>query len=521
MAANKIAFNVRALSRLLSDETLSKKAFLNSIASSLDYGARLIVGFVINPLLVVGLGDYGYGLWQVLGSLVGYISPASGRPTQALKSTVANQQGSTDFVEKRRYVGSALAVWLIFLPLLSLLGGLVIWYAPVWVKAKEEWIWSVRLAAALLVGNMVMISLVDVPRAVLEGENLGYKRIGLSALLVFVGGGLILLALYLETGLAGVAAATLATTLLTGLIYLQVAYSYVSWFGISRPPRQMVRQFFGLSGWFLLWRLIMQLMRGSDMVLLGMLASVELVTDYSLTRYVPETIISFVAIVVFGITPGLGGIIGSGNLPKAARVRGEIMLLTWLVITIVGATVLSWNRSFVQLWVGEEYYVGALPMFMIVVMIGQLVLIRNDANIIDLTLNLRNKVLMGLLAVGLSLAAAWLFVGPLQMGVSGLCLGFVLGRIILSLEYPRQIGRFLGISLASQLASAVRPTAVALLLFVAASGFGMQVTVTTWPGLIVASSSTALLISLFVFYIGLTGTQRHAMLSRIKSTLPF
>jgi len=35
---------------------------------------------------------------------------------------------------------------------------------------------------------------------VLTGENLGYKRMGLSAILVFVGGGLTWLALYLKRG---------------------------------------------------------------------------------------------------------------------------------------------------------------------------------------------------------------------------------------------------------------------------------------------------------------------------------
>ena len=63
----------------------------------------------------------------------------------------------------------------------------------------------------------------------------------------------------------------------------------------------------------------MRVMMASDVVLLGVLDSVELVTTYSLTKYAPETLIMFVGIMVFGITPGLGGIIGSGNLQKAVQ----------------------------------------------------------------------------------------------------------------------------------------------------------------------------------------------------------
>ena len=69
----------KLLSKAASNKSLTIKASLNALASALDYGARLVVGFLINPLLVSGLGNYGYGVWQVLGRLIGYIEPASGR----------------------------------------------------------------------------------------------------------------------------------------------------------------------------------------------------------------------------------------------------------------------------------------------------------------------------------------------------------------------------------------------------------------------------------------------------------
>src|SRR3990172_1308605 len=189
----------------LSDKTLTQKASLNAMASILDYGARWLVTFILNPLLVTGLGDFGYGAWQVLGRLIGYISPAGGRPTQALKWTIANQQASTDYEEKRQQVGSAVAVWLMFLPLVSLLGGTLAWFIPSWLDAPLEWYSSIRWAAALLVANLLFTNLAEIPQSVLRGENLGYKRMGLTTLLLLLGGGLMALAMYFKTGLIGVA----------------------------------------------------------------------------------------------------------------------------------------------------------------------------------------------------------------------------------------------------------------------------------------------------------------------------
>ncbi|HMB24542.1 MAG TPA: hypothetical protein VKP08_16980, partial [Anaerolineales bacterium] len=120
----------KLFSNLFSDKSLTQKAYLNALTVMLDYAASLIVGFIITPLAVIGLGNYFYGMWQVLNRLVGYVTPASGRPGFALKATLANQQASTDEDQKRRYVGSTLVIWLLFLPLLIGVGSIVSWFVP-------------------------------------------------------------------------------------------------------------------------------------------------------------------------------------------------------------------------------------------------------------------------------------------------------------------------------------------------------------------------------------------------------
>ncbi len=516
---------LRYIPLFFSDDSLTKKASLNAVAACLDYAARLLVGFLTTPLLVAGLGDFYFGVWRMLLSLVGYVSPASGRPTQALKMVLANQQSSTDYDKKRRYVGSALAVWAMFLPLMLVLGGLLTWFAPRWVKSPAGYFGHVRFAAALLVANLAVATLVALPQSVLEGENRAYKRMGLSALLTLLGGGIIWLVLHLKMGIVGVAGATLATTLMTGLFFLQVARTYAPWFGIAMPDFQAARQFLNLSWWFLAWNLIMNLMMASDIVVLGFLDSVQAVTDYSLCKYAPETLVSLVAIMAFGIAPGLGGIIGAGSLQKAARVREEIMSLTWLTVTILGFTVLLWNRSFLRMWVGAGHYVGTLPSLLIIVVVMQFVLIRNDGNFIDLTLRLRDKVLMGGLSVTISLIAAALLVGYFRLGIVGLSAGLILGRSILTFGYPMLVGRHLRISLWSQVRGALRPFLVTSLLFALASvldsysfsgmtGFGRG-----WFGLALSVGITTVSSACLAFYLGLSPLQRSNLLQRVSYVL--
>jgi O-antigen/teichoic acid export membrane protein len=508
-------FNYKKISQLFSTDNLTKRASLNSLAAALDYGARLLVGFIINPLLVSGLGDAAYGVWQVLGRLIGYISPASGRPTQTLKWVIAKEQASENFEEKRAYVGSTIAVSLLFAPILAVLGGVVAWFSPDWLDVSTDLSSMVRLAAGVLVANLIIISLVDIPRSILEGENLGFKRMGLSAGLVLTGGVLTAVALYLETGLVGIALATFSTTILTGVFFYKVVRTYVHWFGIAKPSMAKMRTFFTLSGWFLIWHLIMRLMSGSDVVILGIFDSVNLVTSYTLNKYIADVIVNFVSLVVIGITPGLGGIIGSGNHNKAALLRSEIMIFSWLLVTVIGSTILMWNKAFLQLWVGAGYYAGPLPNLLIVIVVMQFILIRNDANIIDLTLNLRQKVLLGLLSVILCILIAYVFVVFFKLGIIGICIGFIIGRSILSFSYPKLIGKFLHISFRDQFKHVLRPAFITLILFSLSTIMVDLLPTFSWFSLPFLILITIIIMAVIAFYTGISHDQKQQIIKRV------
>lgn len=510
---------------LFTDKSLTKKAYLNAIASGLDYFARLLVGFFITPILVGGLGDFYYGAWQVIMRLEGYLTPASGRAVQALKMTLANQQNVAEADQKREYVGSTFYVWLIFLPLTAILGGVVTWYLPIWLKAAPGAYLILRIASMIMVLNVVATSLSNLPRSVMEGENLGYKRMGLSTLLVFLGGGFTWIALAVRTGLVGVAVSYLLITIVTGLFFLIIVKSYAPWFGFKKPTVQGTRQFFGLSIWFTLWNLIMSLMTASDVVVLGFFQSAQSVTGYTLSKYAPETTISIISIIVFGILPGLGGIIGSGELQRARTVRSEIMSFTWWICIALGTTILLWNRSFISLWVGPDHYAGMIECFLILLMVTQFVLLRNDANIIDLTLNLPKKVVLGLISVSVSLTGAILALSVFDGGIIGLCLGIMLGRLILSLSYPIIVGKHLELSFSGQLKSFIRPCSVLVIFFALASYASEHLPAKiasftgSWIGLIVSVAISALLIFIFSFFASLEKTKRGQIIRRLKMIL--
>jgi O-antigen/teichoic acid export membrane protein len=498
---------------------LSRRASLNALAAGLDYVARSAVELVVNPLLVAGLGAHLYGTWRVLWQWTGYVWATSGRSSQALQFAIANRQHVADDQEKRSYVTSALVVWLIFLPLLIGVGALGVWLAPVLLDTRSDLVGPVRWAAALLVADAIALTVLSCSRSVLQGENLGYKRMGLSTALVLVGGALTALAVLLDTGIVGVAAANLVNTLLTGLLFWRIAHVYVPWFGLARPSRQTVRWFLGLSSWFLGWKLVVQLMTASDVLILGALASVGLVTVYVLTKFVAESLNRLLMVVVNGVTPGLAGLVGAGEHGKAVRVRNETMALTWLLVTVVGAAILLWNASFVGVWVGGAHYAGALSTLLMVVMVGQFCFIRADGSLIDATLDLRVKVLTGGASTVVSIGVAAILVGGYRLGIPGLCAGIVAGRTILTVAYPWQAGRSLGYPLTTQLRGITRPAVTTAALFAAALALQPRLATDSWAVLVVGAVGTAVALTVLSAWGGLTADQRRRLTRRVRMVL--
>ena len=494
---------------------LTQKAYLNAAAAFLDYGARLTVGFIVTPILVNGLGSLLYGVWQILNRLIGHISAVDGRPTQALKWVVANNQVSDDYAKKRREVGSAIGVWMVFLPFLLIAGIIVVWLSPTITKVSPEQYSVIRFACVILAVNLLLSGFVALPEAVLKGMNLGYKRMGVVASITVVGGFLTAGAIYLGFGLIGVAWAQVVISIITGVIFWFLVRKYVPWFGIARPSMSEVKKFTGLSIWYTIWAFINKLLLASDVVVLGIVASASSVSTYTLTGYPPYLVESLIALSVGSVTPGLGGVIGQKQYKKAVMIRREMMQTSWLLITACGATILLWNRSFIDLWVGSDYYAGFWVNLLILLVVMQLIFIRIDAFIIDLTLNLRFKVIFGAIAAILSICLAVVLI-PL-FGIEGLCIALILGRIVLTVSYPLIVSSFLSASIKSQLADLVRPALVTAILFASACYLGQDILVSNWIVWMAFTFSSFGLIFCIGFYTGFNTEQREQLIGRIKT----
>ncbi|MGH7568152.1 MAG: lipopolysaccharide biosynthesis protein [Gemmatimonadales bacterium] len=499
----------------VAERSLTRSAVLTAIASLVDYGAQLVTTLVVTPIVVNGLGGPLFGVWEMLKQSVGYMTATDGRPMDALRLVTANQQANPDAGLKRRYVGAALIVWLLFLPVVTLAGAILVGLTPTITKVAPELRGTIQIACALLVLGFLTGTLAAIPEAVLRGMNLGYKRMGWQAGLSVVGGVLAAGAVSAGWGLEGLGAAQLALAGLTGMCFWVLVRRYVPAFGVARPSKPEVTSLLRMSAWLTGGQVLSQVLLASDVLILGVMVSPALVATYVLTGAAARMAVTLFNFTVGATIPGLGGLLGQQEYDRAAQIRGDLVTLTWLFVTVGGAAILLWNRSFVSLWVGGQHYAGVWANLLIVGVMTQTAFIRGDAFVIDAALRPRSRVIVTAVAGALTVAAA-LALTP-ALGIVGLCLGLLAGRLPQTLIYPQLVASCLGRSRTVSLAPIARRLAVMAVAFAGAAWLGQRVLVHDWLTWLGGVALTGVVLLGVVLVAGLSPDARRAVLARCRA----
>ena len=512
--------------------SLSRRAALTAVASLVDYAAQIAVTLLVTPIVVGGLGTTMFGVWEMLRQAVGYMTAADGRPMDALRLVVASQQANPDAGLLRRQVGAALVVWLVFLPVVFGVGGVLVWLAPKITGVGPELVAPVRIACALLVLSFILGAFASIPEAVLRGMNLGYKRMGWQAALSVTGGLLTAGAIYLGLGVLGLGAAQLGVVVLTGVCFLVLAKKYVPALSINRPSKPEVMSLLRMSAWLTGGLVLTNALLASDVLILGMVVSPAVVSMYVLTGAAARMAVTLFNFTVGATTPGLGGLIGEQQFERVARIRTDLVTLTWLFVTVGGATILLWNRTFVSLWVGADLFAGITANLLIVCVMVQTAFIRGDAFVIDAALRPRPRVIVTAIAAALTLTAT-LVLTPVY-GIVGLCIGILIGRLPQTLAYPRLVASCLRqpsaptfghdriLSSAWSLVMSfsrrtARRLAVMLGIFAGATWLGQRMLASNWFEATGMGATSVTLLLAVALLAGLSDDERRVVIKRFTS----
>lgn len=417
-------------------EKLLKRALLNAGSTLLDFAAKKGTGFVVTPFLIRYLGTSLFGAYSTLLQFAGYSNSISLQTSQVLKWKVANERDTASHEEINRYVSAAFLVTLLTIPVLLILGSLMSYYAPQITGIEDEGLYDlIRITAGLFIFSMIILRTLEPFESLLRGLNIGYKKTGLRASIVVASG---VGKYYLVThdySLIYIALLEVILGVVYSLIFFYVVKSSVKWVKLVKIKWSEAKEFIMLSGWFILWSFSRNFLYNSDKVVLGIFSTALLVGQYTIIFYLAAFMRGLMTNLNQAVIPGLGKFLGRKEFSKLRKLRGDYKNLLNGIAYIFLPNYILFNQSFVILWSNENIMISWIDLILIAIMLYQFLHLEFDSILINVTLNIKHKVLYAVLTVLITFGIAS-FLIP-RYNITGLLIAMLIGRSFLSIFYPK------------------------------------------------------------------------------------
>lgn len=377
----------------------------NVLSYYLNFIVVALAGLIVNPILLSGFGPVVFGVWKSLQRFLDFATLADGRASQALKWIVASRVNHSN-LERRRDIASAVIVWLWWLPMVIMVSIAVTAAVPLLINNIPDDLRQLAyFTAAILAANTVLFGLLSIPDSVLMGINEGYRSMTITTLVYISSNAAMLAAASLGWPLWSIAVITLLGTVVNALITLRVAKRRVLWWGLARPSKSDVRRVMGYSSWTLGSAVVDKLFLSSELILISVMIGAAAVSEYTFTTFVLQFVISIAMVTASGFMPLLGSHIGSHEFEAAAERARSVRHLVVGISSLGASAVLAFNGRFVTIWAGGDQYMGTTLNALLVACGLQFILIRMDGQILDVTMRIAPKVVIGLLTSVGGLAA--------------------------------------------------------------------------------------------------------------------
>lgn len=342
-----------------------------------------IVGLALTPFIIRSLGQSEYGLYILLGSLVGYISLLDFGLANTIVRFVAKYRANNDKIGEQNFLATILLIY-VGISILVVSTGCIFYYnlESIFEKSlNSEELEKAKILMLLLIFNMTIV----LPGGTFAGICTGYEKFVFPRfvnIIRYIIRSLIVVAALLYGGRA---IAIVAIDTILNLVIIVVNMYYVFYvlkvkIKLQKIDKPLVKNIFSYSMWIFVFAMIGELFWKSGQMILGITISTEAVAIFA------------VAITLSGYFGAFAGAINSVFLPRATKMiedkvsREELTsffikigrILTFLLMFVWSGFIL-YGKLFIILWVGESY-IDAYLITCIIMTAYILPLVQNFAN---------------------------------------------------------------------------------------------------------------------------------------------
>jgi len=387
-----------------------------------------LAGFLATPWLVRWLGDAPWGAWTVIGEWLGYLGLtqlAMGPGALTIFLLRARLQGEPTALTAIAKRGAQIYIFAA-LGLTPVAIGLS-WWAPLWLHLPATLLTSLRWATAIASLGSIAIAFSVVFRGVLETVQRGYLVRGALLLQSLTITGLSLLWVWMGWGIVGMAAANVCGLVAGAGMWIWWARRWLpKWGGTAAAPLSAA------TLWTYNWPLLLamlgnQVNQMTDNTVVGLRLGAGAVAAFALTQSLP--LLASAQLTEIGAVSwaALGEL--RQRDPKAFGERVVELASTVLGVgAILMVTLGSFNRAFVDLWVGPRHFDGSLLTWATVASVVVFSWLCFFGWLIDTQGDSRKRVMASSIGSAINLGLSLFLVG--KLGVAGVALGTVIAYLL-------------------------------------------------------------------------------------------
>lgn len=406
------------------------------------------INLILTPILIRELGDFHYGIWVLVYSVVIYYGLLDfGMYTTSLRF-VAKARGAHDRQRLNQIFVTSLGITSVLAVVTIFMTGLLVWLIPYLLDLSGASRTLFRWVLFLLGLGFAITSL----NQLLGNYLCGLNRFGLFNLAKIatscVRAAMMLLALYLGYGLVGLAWAILMAAFFSWPLY---------WFLVRRADRSLVIQVSAAT-----WPRVRELMGFGffsylttvgnyarfylDSLVIARVLKVTLITPFSVAAQPVEYFRMILQGVMSPLITSFSSLVGqqcSREVLQAMFLRAT--KFTSLLSLLVGSLLFFNGQTFIRLWVGDRF----LPSYnlLAILTVGYVLLLsQGPSNALLYALSKHRAMAAWTLAEGFANLSLSVYLAP-SYGLVGIALGTAIPMVVVAMVVqPWYVLRLLGLS---------------------------------------------------------------------------
>lgn len=333
-----------------------RATILLAIGGYANTGITIVQGLFLLPLYLHYIGVHTYGLWLASGGILGMLGLINFGVSNMLIQRVARAFGQKNTAMVGAYFFNGMVVCLC----ISLFVGLVGWIASLWLPVLLK----VLGEDAELLQQCFKIALVAMVFAILNEclRSLGQALLRPVMPMVIMATGRILgivatvWLLFLDFGLWAIPIGTLIAEGVIFILNLFYALRLFRKLAIKiNLDKGIIKEYLRTSPALFMARSGNTLSQESEPLLITMLISAEMTTIYMVIRRAADMVFLIISVLNGASHSAFSHLVGEASNKKIKDITSKLIFATYFFALVGFSAYVGANRSFVSLWVGEEY----------------------------------------------------------------------------------------------------------------------------------------------------------------------